>query len=363
MQIQRLHEDVRVDSTAGAQRPSVTPFATPIGDNGVLVAWQAPAGIGLQVLTDDGGLAGPPRQIPVPGGAVQPLVVGTGFGAQCVWLDRAAGHVVAQRIGSNGPVGASTVLDTGIVESDQRLGIATLLGDGAVVCWTGRDAGGLGVAPRLQRLNQSGQPLATSVAAPNGDGLYHSPSVCFQQNSGVLVTWTHEDQGTLRLRGRRFDAEAAQVVPVDQDTAIAAAMDIRGDTAATGLVGGSYLVAWIGGGAVRVRVVPPSLPLGTQATDAAAAADRPCLEPAVAKLPDGGAVVAWTRSGPNGERTVHARILSDDGFPLGDEVALATSAGDQFSPALATLADRFLATWTHVVGGQPSVRAVTCRVV
>lgn len=63
MQIHRLHEDVRVDSSVAVQRPSATPFATHIGDRGVLVAWQNPAGIGLQVLTYRGGLVGPPRQI------------------------------------------------------------------------------------------------------------------------------------------------------------------------------------------------------------------------------------------------------------------------------------------------------------
>lgn len=207
MQIHRIHEDGRVDNSTSAQRRSVTPFATPIGDRGVLVAWQDSVGIGLQRLSDNGVPVGPPQSIPVSGGAVQPLVIGTGFSAQCVWLDRTARHLVTQVVGSNGP---PTILDTEIVESDQRIGIATLLGDGSVVCWTGRDAGGHGASPRLQRLNQSGQPLGASVAVPSAKRLHHSPNVCFQQNSGVLITWTHEDQGSIRPRGRRFDAEAAQ---------------------------------------------------------------------------------------------------------------------------------------------------------
>ena len=87
--------------------------------------------------------------------------------------------------------------------------------------------------------------------------------------------------------------------------------------------------------------------------------------PVIATLTDGRHVVAWTQDTPSGTWTwdVYARIYNADGSPVGDPFRVnATTAGRQYAPAIAALADGgFAVVWEDTSSLPSSSRTLDIR--
>jgi len=86
---------------------------------------------------------------------------------------------------------------------------------------------------------------------------------------------------------------------------------------------------------------------------------------AAAGRPDGTVMAAWHTCGTFGDSSgcgVFGRIMHSDGTPVTDAFGLATSTtGDQTSPAIAGIADAFVATWSDASMGEPDHAGLAVR--
>lgn len=143
-------------------------------------------------------------------------------------------------------------------------------------------------------------------------------------------------------------------VPSSPEIALADSLRLGQRDPAVG-VASNAAIAWAADGSdgagddVWLRTSPLAPPVRVTASPASGA-------PALARLGDGGTVVAWARRGEGGGTALMFRRFDADGVPTGPAYEHPRPFGDDGSPALATVPEGgFALAWTRTVEGMGSV--------
>ncbi|HEY0011397.1 MAG TPA: M10 family metallopeptidase C-terminal domain-containing protein [Allosphingosinicella sp.] len=250
----------------------------------------------------------------VQGDAGMARLAGGGF--VLVWTqfeqagDGSGASVKGRRFDATGaPLGGEFLINSLTFGNQMQPTVAAKVDGGFAVAWTDYNAAdGAGTSVRLQLFNAAGaktggEQLVNSTTASGQS----QPAIASLSNGGVVVTWTDAsatggDTSMFAVRGQVYDAAGARV-------------------------GGEFLVN--------------STTPGNQSL------------PAVAGVPGGGFVAAWTDAYASGLDTsnwsVKAQIFDALGNKVGSEfLANETTAGRQYNAAVAVGADgRILVLWEH----------------
>jgi hypothetical protein len=302
-----------------------------------------------------------------------------------------AGIFVQRFDAAGAPVGGETLVNTTTVGGQSEPSIAALTDGGYVVTWQG----GTGVDAEIfaQRFDASGAAFGTEFLVNTSiSGLQVAPSVAALADGGWIVAWTYT--GASIVLTQRYDASGTpvgsetlspngQASPVvlglaDGGYALAVVAEVSLDTysiyvwrfAADGspawgpievnptdyagnpslaeLADGRLVVTLDGlgpgdDGDVFVQIVSADGALVSSATNIGLGGNQSA--PVVTALGDGGFVVGWYGSGPDGYG-VYAWRFDESGSPLGDRFLIdADTFGTNLALSVAALDDGFVAAW------------------
>jgi hypothetical protein len=180
-------------------------------------------------------------------------------GVLVVWIGRSDGALAvrAKRVAADGTAGARlSVAPVDTFAADGISAVATPTGFAAA--W--RD----GDDVFLQILDAAGTRIGPRRTVSTGDVPGYDPALAVDDSGTVLVTWTEDQPGRSRVRGRCFDAAGHALgaeVPIADDPRFSSAA-----SAAAGLRGGGFVAVWqsdFGDGWYRTilgRLVAPPTP-------------------------------------------------------------------------------------------------------
>jgi hypothetical protein len=195
------------------------------------------------------------------------------------------------------------------------------------------------------------------VAASHGPG---GPLV-LGAGSQFHVAWT--DVNAQNLNAATFDLGGSKVNEFQINTT----QGITGFPSIAPMMGGGLIASWMTGPPAKLvfqRVDPSGHKVGSEvvvSTNVMTSNDR-FTTPAIGYLIDGKFVISWVSAMPDTGAQVRAAMFSPDGAKIGNEIAVSTSAGIHYFPAIATF-DRpgnddiaFVIAWTGGPGGVVSSR-------
>ena len=291
--------------------------------------------------------------------------------------------------------------------------IAATSDGGFVTAWLGSDAAGKSTGIRAQRWTAAGAKAGAEFRVDATIGTKQSaPSIAASPKGGFLVAWVSNtasgttydvrsqayaatgkklggevkvnatplpsptspatvaalDNGTWGLAWTRAAKVGAKPIVVVQrltakgvrlggEIPVTSATFAQSDPVATRLIGEGFVVAWVsqgqdgsGKGVFAQRYSAAGARLGTAfRINATTAADQ--FEPALATRGGGGFVAAWTTARQDGSgRAVYGRLYGKGATALGTEFRLnTTTKNNQSQPATAVLSDAgYVAVWTSV---------------
>ncbi len=232
--------------------------------------------------------------------------------------------------------------------------VASLSDGGLVVTWTSADQDGSGQGVYIRRFDGSGAPLGGEMQVnvdAVGDQAFSTVTGLF--NGGFVVSFVAPGDGDgTGVFVRLYDAAGAPVgAPVQANSAIAGA---QGGATVVGLLSGGFVVSWTSqgqdgdaGGVYLQRFTAAGAPVGAEVRANTTVAGDQTLA-TVSGLTAGGFIVSWTSAGQDGSGTgVYFQRYDVNGDPVGGESrANTTTAGDQSSPTVASLANGgFVVAW------------------
>jgi hypothetical protein len=227
-----------------------------------------------------------------------------------VWqseVDGSGDEIRAQRFDARGVAqGAEIAVNTRTAGNQNAPVVAINAAGDFVVAWQSLSAGNF--ESRARRFGASGEARGDEFAVSTTRGESHSaPAVAMDRAGDFVVVWRSTVDGSFEIRGRRFSAQGAA----------------RGDEIAINAVS-----------------------TGDQ------------LAPRVAADADGDFVVVWENA-LDDSFEIRARRFSAQGLARGSESAVhATTAGDQFAPAVALdAAGNFAVAWHSQIDGDQEIRA------
>ncbi len=317
------------------------------------------------------------------GDQVNPSIVLHERGGLLVWQDAAADGdglgIAAVRIaaGGSGPLGAVFRVNDTASGDQENASVATLPGGAAIVVWQGGPQGFQRIFARI--VPSAGTPAGPDIQVSTGDGETHADPVATTLADGnVVVAWSalrQDGSFSYDVYARRFTPAGASLGDEFRLNANSG-MNRRSPTLAA-LSDGAFLAGWVserqvglrenvgpagsslanGGGIPKYEVAltvrrfgPDGQAVGSEqrVSDPEAVAAHPAL----AALPDGRAIIAWTRRDPliAGNRyDVASRLLSGSGTALGEvELVNVMTYGDQFRPRFAVGTHGALAIWSSM---------------
>ena len=245
---------------------------------------------------------------------------------------------------------AETLVNTTTVDYQQAPQVAALAGGGHVVAWSSHGQDGHSWGIYTQRFDAAGAKLGGEVqvnTATSGD--QYSPAVAALAGGGYVVVWHSPQDGSgYGVYGQRFDAAGTKVG--GEFRVNAGTSDTQYQAAVTGLADGGFVVAYIYGTEMSLRMYGPD--------GAARGGDLYWLNtshagnqtfPRLAALPNGGFVAVWQGLDNYGDGTF-ARIFAPDGTPLGNDFQVNSAfLTNQQQPAVAVLADgSFVVAWQAI---------------
>jgi hypothetical protein len=228
-----------------------------------------------------------------------------------------------------------------------------------VVAWQSLSAGNFEI--RARRFGASGEARGDEFAVSTTRGESHSaPAVAMDRAGDFVVVWERPLRGSYEIRARRFDASGAaqggeiavNSVSASAQRAPSVALDADGD----------FVVVWRSNvdGSFEIRgrrFSAQGAARGDEiAINAVSTGDQ--LAPRVAADADGDFVVVWENA-LDDSFEIRARRFSAQGLARGSESAVhATTAGDQFAPAVALdAAGNFAVAWHSQIDGDQEIRA------
>lgn len=274
----------------------------------------------VQTYTAAGVPVGSPAQIdgtqlfyrwisaPIAGPVAAPLL---GGGFAVAWVKTTAGglSLFVQRFNADGSAASAAQMVAPDVSG--YLGIGALSTGGYVVSWAGGaraySASDVPVGPA--------QPIAphwggTTPGTP--------PAMAPLASGGAVVVWSSLVASSAKAQEQPLAPDATAIAPAAVVNGSGPFDPAPGAPAAAGLKDGSYVVAWIvvgASGAPEVharRFSASGVPLGPD-TRIDLAGTNPA-NPAVAATSDGGFVIAWTATGPDGVQRDYLRTFSSAGL-------------------------------------------------
>jgi Ca2+-binding RTX toxin-like protein len=360
-----------------------TPALTPLQNGRFVVTWSgqsnAPNQTGrdvfARIINADGTPAGDELVVnTVAAGSQVAATAATLVGGRVVvaWThpDSTGLNINVQIYISDGtPLGGNFPVNTTTAGTQSVPAIAALTNGRFVVAWT--DGSGSG--------DTSGADIRARIFNPGGDayssefrvnltttGDQRDVAVAGLPGGGFVAAWgdysqTGGDQSLSAIRAQVFSDTGAGVGP---EFLVNTTTDSYQEAPSiTTLSDGRFLVTWhdlhedeegeILNAAVRGQVFNASgTPSGSEFLINVATA----MTPAVAALPGGRFVVAWTDAGPGEDdasgSSVRGQVFNGDGLRSGSELLVnTTTSNSQFAPTIAVLADgRFTIAWTDASG-------------
>jgi Ca2+-binding RTX toxin-like protein len=268
-----------------------------------------------------------------------PAVMATADGGFIVaWQDNASDNVEFQRFDAAGVGLGEQILALGGTQDDVALASN---GTGFVVTFTDNN-GNFNVLAQLFQAN--GTPgtlvLAAATASSEGGGV-----VADLAGGGFVVAWRDATSSDIMIRGFSSggaETFAAKDVSTPANTALKASI--------TPLANGTFVVAWQVSGAVfpdgndsvRARLVAEDGTLLGNEFIVNTLTDGGQGDPSLAALPTGGFVAVYESAGE-----IRGQVFDAFGARVGDEFVVTTStSGVQSIPKVTALADgRFVVTW------------------
>jgi S-layer family protein len=261
------------------------------------------------------------------------------------WYSTAEGlsrtDIAGQRFNAAGtPMGSEFLVNTYTTDYQQLPDVAVGPAGNFLIAWGSNRQDGSGSGVFGQRFDALGDRFGEEFRINSSTtGSQQRPSVAFSPSGGSVVVWTTP------AAGQRFDPSGLNqggeflVDPLDTGPHARSAAAFMSD--------GDLVVAWDSGvqsGDVFARRFHGGVPKGpTFRLNAVIGGLQ--LEPAIASLPGGGFVAAWSGSG--GSTGVFVRLFTRTGAALGPEFLVgAGGEGDPVSVAADGSGD-FLVTWTE----------------
>jgi len=221
-----------------------------------------------------------------------------------------------------------------------------------VVAWDSRrqDGGQYGVYARV--LNGRGEPLTPEVRVHDYTLNAQSHAAVAATGDGAWIAWVSVgqdgDQGS--IIARRFDGA---LMPITREIGV---NDSRqGHQSAPSIAAnarGDALVTWMsdhedGGSRVMARLLSADGAAGSDEVELTTLEDARGSLPAVAALPDGRFVAAWSRADETGvPRAIVARVLEANGAAVGDAFIVSAEAGGHVEPSIdADAAGNVVVAW------------------
>jgi YD repeat-containing protein len=279
-----------------------------------------------------------------------------------VWQGRGPGDrhgIFGQRLGAVGtPCGSETRINTTVGGSQQHAAVALAADGRGVVVWDGVGSGDLdGVF--LQRFAVDGSPVGAEMrvnTTVTDQQAY--PSVAMTPAGAFVVTWSsrHQDGSDWGIYGQRFNADG---VPVGDEFAVNSGTLASQEDSSVAINGaGEFVVVWSGyaldatGWNVYGRCFnADGQPYGREMMMHSRAGGQQ-KAPSVAMFADGGFLVTWTDSEPNGAgREVLARLYrptreaDTEAFQVNSIIVGANSGHQQYSAVAVGSGPRAWIAW------------------
>jgi len=203
---------------------------------------------------------------------------------------------------------------------------------------------------RLKLYGSEGVELTGEIAVNTETvGTQWRPRVGLSSDGVAQVIWQHEGALESGVMGRRFDSYGEPLA----DSALVPGAEGGVEPALASLPDGRAVVVWSGGGAGGYGILAQRLAEGETVGDTIAVSESfPAgyPMPSVAMGPNGAFVAAWSGAGSDApdEYDIRARVFSGDASPLTDELAVNTDQGGlQMAPAVTVSlgGDQFLVAW------------------
>jgi hypothetical protein len=295
-------------STFGSQG---FPTVAALSDGSLLVAWhsQTPSSSSIvaQRFSSSGVPTGSEFQINTQPGASFPDITALNGGRYVVaWASN--GDIHAQRFTNSGiPLGSETTVNANLAGTQADPSVAPLPNGGFVATWTSFSQTGPGRDVFARVFNEFGSPVSSDIRV-NTTASAEQPSVTAYED-GFAVTWT----GNGSILGQRFTEFGS---PIGSEFSVTPAPAGNAQPATTPLPDGGFLVTWVR----TISQASSDYDVFGRQYDAhgepAGAEFRvntflqgAQLEPAVATLSNGDAVVAWTSYGQDPSGSIYAQRL------------------------------------------------------
>jgi hypothetical protein len=278
-------------------------------------------------------------------------------------------------IGSSGP---DFVVEATTSDNQYQPSVAVLADGRFVMTWSDRDDSvtyDVGAAVFYADGTPAG---ANFVVATTGVGNQLSPCVSALSDGRFVIVWQSNDNGgDYDIRARVFNADGSPSGAVNDDFLVSTTtMNDQSGPSVTTLADGGFVVTWMSddhgdgsGNCIRGRLFNAD---GSAIGDdfilnSTTASDQ--SSPSITTLADGRFVVTWESLDNGADLDIRARVFNADGSPDdavndGDDFLVGTTmTDDQSGPSVTTLADGgFVVTWMSEDVGDGSGNCLRGRV-
>jgi VCBS repeat-containing protein len=234
--------------------------------------------------------------------------------------------------------------------------VTALSGGGFVVTWQseGKDGSGFGIAARLYQAD--GTPLGDEFQVNTfTSGDQFAPAVTALSGGGFVVTWESDDGTDRRIAARLYQADGTPLG--DEFQVNTFSLGFKGSPAVTALSGGGFVVTWqsndgSGRGIAARLYKADGTPLGAEFQVNTNNTDNQG-QPAVTALSDGGFVISWQgpaeQLDPLKRDDIFGQRYDASGTRIGPEFLINNkfTDDDQRDPALAGIpGGGFVSAWS-----------------
>jgi VCBS repeat-containing protein len=297
-------------------------------------------------------------------------------------FDSSGSGIVAQIFGASGAIGPAFTVNSSTASDQTDPSVSGLGSGGFVVTWMDRSGSGgdsSAAAIKAQLFDASGARVGGELLVnTNTAGSQELSTVTGLASGGFVVTWKDEtgDSSGTSIKAQIFDAAGAKVG--SEFLVNLVPWEDQHDPVVAALPSGGFIITWShwssfggdsGGSSIKAQIFNAS---GTKIDwDFIANTTGPANQhqPAVAVLPSGRFVIAWTdESGQGGDpsgTSIKAQLFEANGAKIGGEFLVATStAANQYQPEIAILpSGRIMISWTDESGNvDPTPPAIKAQV-
>lgn len=250
-------------------------------------------------------------------------------------------------------------LAAGLLPGDQTAPAMALGRSGGVLVWqdNATDGNGLGISAR--RITADGSPLGSAFRVNlRAEGDQESPQVALLADGSALIVWQSGSSGSQSIRGRFLGADGALGA---SELVFSEGMADSRQPSVTALPQGGAAVAWSAAGVdgdmlgVFATLVSPAGVLSPSVIRANQFTSYNQRDPHVASLADGSLAIGWVSEQQTGElrADIYARLFDASGAPKGAEFRVNTTTNACAGPHLAASPDGAVwVAWSEYAGAE-----------